>query len=61
VRIGLQQDQLVQVIGDDLKAGDQAVVRGNYLLEDGSEVQVTASATQPATAPAADTKAEAPQ
>ncbi len=48
VKRGIETDQLVQVIADDLKAGDPVVVGGNYLLEDGSEVEVTAS-TQPAT------------
>jgi len=43
VKRGVEGHQLVQVIGEDLKAGDSVVVRGNYLLEDGSEVEVTAA------------------
>ena len=56
VRIGLQQDQLVQVIGDDLKSGDEVIVSGNYALENGTPVQTTPAATSaasPATEPAA--------
>jgi RND family efflux transporter MFP subunit len=60
VRLGLQQDNLVQVLGDDLKEGDAVVVRGNYLLSDGAPVEVEAAATQPASAPA-EAKAEAKQ
>jgi len=55
VKRGVEGNQLVQVIGEDLKAGDLVVVRGNYLLEDGSEVEVTAA---PATRKT-DAKAEA--
>jgi multidrug efflux pump subunit AcrA (membrane-fusion protein) len=52
VRLGLQEGQRVQIISDELKVGDQIVVRGNYPLEDGAEVKVTAVATQPAPEPA---------
>jgi membrane fusion protein (multidrug efflux system) len=60
VRIGVQQDNLVQVIADDLKVGDPIVVSGNYLLEDGMEVQVAEPSTQSATQPAG-TRTEAKQ
>lgn len=40
VRVGVENDQEVQVIADDLKEGDLAVVVGNYELEDGMAVEV---------------------
>lgn len=39
VRLGLQDDQTVEILGEDLKAGEPVVVEGNYELEDGMEVE----------------------
>jgi membrane fusion protein, multidrug efflux system len=52
VSLGLQNDDEVQVIADDLKAGDVVVVTGNYPLQDGMDVEIAEATTQPATAPA---------
>jgi membrane fusion protein, multidrug efflux system len=38
VRIGLENAEAYQVMGADLRAGEQAVVEGNYELSDGMEV-----------------------
>jgi membrane fusion protein (multidrug efflux system) len=53
VRVGLENDREAQILSDDLKPGDAVVIRGNYHLEDGSEVKVAEAdaATQPATSP----------
>jgi len=40
VKVGLENGQAVQVEADDLKAGDLAVIIGNYELQDGMAVQV---------------------
>ena len=48
VRIGVENDRETQIIADDLKAGDLAVVSGNYELDDGMAVQVLTAATTPA-------------
>lgn len=47
VRVGVQQDQSVEVIAPDVRTGDPVVVSGNYLLKDGMEVAITAPASQP--------------
>lgn len=47
VRLGLQDDQDVQVIADDLHEGDPVVVTGNYLLTDGMEVEIKEPTTEP--------------
>src|SRR5439155_26314051 len=44
VRIGLESDREVQIISDDVKAGDLVIVSGNYELEDGMAVEATAPA-----------------
>ncbi|HXN36274.1 MAG TPA: efflux RND transporter periplasmic adaptor subunit [Opitutaceae bacterium] len=41
VKAGISTDDLVEVISGDLRAGDSAVVVGNYELEDGMDVQVS--------------------
>jgi len=48
VRIGLENDQEVEVIGDDLAAGDTVVIQGNYELDDGMAVATTPAAATPA-------------
>lgn len=63
VSIGLENDKEVQIIGGGVKAGDQAVVVGNYELADGMAVHVdsgeaasapaTESSSKPATTEAA--------
>jgi membrane fusion protein (multidrug efflux system) len=54
VKVGVENDELVQVIADDLKEGDLAVVVGNYELEDGMQVKAQpAAASQAASEPAA--------
>jgi membrane fusion protein (multidrug efflux system) len=64
VHLGLQNDQEVQVIANDLKPAESVVVSGNYLLEDGMAVEVKdaaaapAAATEPATAPAGGVEAK---
>ncbi|HXE55690.1 MAG TPA: efflux RND transporter periplasmic adaptor subunit [Tepidisphaeraceae bacterium] len=57
VRMGIETDQDVQVIADDLKPGELAVIVGNYELEDGMAVQTQEAppATQPATSQPAET------
>jgi RND family efflux transporter MFP subunit len=57
VRLGLQNDRFVQVIGDDLKEGEPVVVVGNYQLQDGTAVEIQEPATQPAAEPATGTTA----
>ena len=52
VRIGLQNDKTSQVIADDLKPGDPVIITGNYLVKDGTQVEIEAPATQPTTEPA---------
>ncbi|HTL27827.1 MAG TPA: efflux RND transporter periplasmic adaptor subunit [Tepidisphaeraceae bacterium] len=47
VRIGLQADGDVQLLSDQLKPGDEIVVSGNSLLQDGMKVNAT-----PGSAPA---------
>ena len=49
IRIGLQNDRDVQVIGDGLQDGEPVVVIGNYELQDGMAVQVQHAETQPST------------
>lgn len=39
VKLGLVTDELVEVTGEGLKAGDAVVILGNYELEDGMAVQ----------------------
>lgn len=48
VKVGVENDAEVQVIADDLKEGDLAVILGNYELEDGMKVRVQSVATEPA-------------
>lgn len=66
VHVGLENDQEVQIQGDDLHPGDPVVVVGNYELRDGMAVEVEnppaqSSTTHPATAPATTaTKGAAP-
>jgi membrane fusion protein, multidrug efflux system len=43
VQLGLQTDAMVELIGGDLQPGDDAVVLGNYELEDGMPVQTESS------------------
>lgn len=52
VKVGIETDQETQVIADDLKEGDLAVVVGNLELEDGMAVQVSEQAALAATEPA---------
>ena len=40
VQVGLESDHDVQIIAQDLKAGDEIIVMGSYQLEDGMEVSV---------------------
>ena len=40
VKIGLENDQQVEVIADDVQEQDEIVVQGNYELEDGMAVEV---------------------
>ncbi|MDB6166469.1 MAG: family efflux transporter, subunit [Lacunisphaera sp.] len=40
VKLGLATDELLEVIGEGLQAGDVVVTLGNYELEDGMEIQV---------------------
>jgi RND family efflux transporter MFP subunit len=47
IQVGLQQDQVVQVIAADLKAGDPVVVSGNYMLKNGMQVEVRSPSSQP--------------
>lgn len=49
VHVGIENDQEAQVIADDLKEGDLAVVVGNYELDDGMAVKAQAAAEQPTT------------
>jgi membrane fusion protein (multidrug efflux system) len=53
VTLGLQTDDEVQVIADDLEPGDAVVVSGNYQLTDGMEVETPEVTTEPANEPAA--------
>jgi RND family efflux transporter MFP subunit len=62
VKIGVENDQQVQVIADDLNEGDLVVVVGNYELENGMQVNARPAATsQPAAAERATTQASAPE
>lgn len=47
VRLGVENDRQVQVIGEDLKEGDPVVTVGNYELENGMAVQLQEGTTQP--------------
>jgi hypothetical protein len=38
VRIGLENADAYQIMGTDLRAGEQAVIEGNYELSDGMAV-----------------------
>jgi membrane fusion protein, multidrug efflux system len=40
VALGWQNEQTVEIIGDNLKAGDKVVVEGNYELEDDMPVEL---------------------
>jgi len=64
VKIGVENDREVQVIGQDLKEGDLAVVVGNYELEDGMQVNAhpvpQPAATEPAATEPAATEPAAP-
>jgi membrane fusion protein (multidrug efflux system) len=40
VKVGLQNDRQVELVGSDLKAGEMVVVVGNSELEDGMSVEV---------------------
>jgi RND family efflux transporter MFP subunit len=48
VQIAVENNQEVEVTGNDLHEGDLAVVQGNYELEDGMIVQAQPAATKPA-------------
>jgi membrane fusion protein (multidrug efflux system) len=43
VKIGLENDNDVEIIGSDLKQGEPVVILGNYELQDGMNVRVEAS------------------
>jgi multidrug efflux pump subunit AcrA (membrane-fusion protein) len=58
VRIGLQSGDDVQILADDLKAGDPVVITGNYLLTDGMQVEVRESAGGPSATTRATTEPE---
>jgi membrane fusion protein, multidrug efflux system len=58
VKVGLENNQVVQVEADDLKAGDLAVIIGNYELQDGMAVQVLQPG--PGTSPDAGTTSGTP-
>jgi len=53
VRVGVENDQEAQVMAEGLKAGDPAVVIGNFELEDGMAVraQDAPATTRPAEVP----------
>jgi RND family efflux transporter MFP subunit len=56
VHLGLETEDRVEIRdGDSLKAGDEVVILGNYVLEDGMRVTIdaTPSAAKPAVAPPA--------
>ena len=56
VRVGLQNDREVELLGSDLQEGDPVAIVGNDELDDGMRVQATpAPATEPTTAPSTDT------
>jgi RND family efflux transporter MFP subunit len=52
IHIGVENDQDVQVIGEDLKEGDAVVTTGNLELEDGMAVRAQEGAQPATTAPA---------
>jgi membrane fusion protein (multidrug efflux system) len=47
VRIGITSGDSIEVIAPDLRAGDEAVIQGNYELEDGMAVQAAAPEAKP--------------
>jgi membrane fusion protein (multidrug efflux system) len=56
VKTGIENDQEVQIIADDIAEGDAAVVVGNAELEDGMGVKVQETPTPPATTEPASTR-----
>jgi len=56
VTVGIETEDEVEIVGEDLKEGDAVVVEGNSELEDKTEVKVEGaggeSSTQPTSAPA---------
>lgn len=56
VKTGLTTDDLVEVIGDGLRAGDSVVTLGNYELEDGMAVQLPAKDEKKAAAKSTEEK-----
>ncbi|MDB5353729.1 MAG: acrA 4 [Phycisphaerales bacterium] len=56
VKVGIENDEQVQIIADDVAEGDLAVVVGNYELEDGMAVKVQETLTPPATTEPASTQ-----
>lgn len=52
VKLGIENDQETQVIADDLKEGDLAVMVGNLELEDGMAVQASEQPSPAQTEPA---------
>ncbi len=53
VKLGLVTDELLEVIGDGLHAGDVVVTLGNYELEDGMAIQAPEKEDKKATAKSA--------
>ena len=49
VKLGLEDDRNVQIVAEDLHAGDTIIVTGSYELEDGMAVTIQEPATKPAT------------
>jgi len=49
VQLGLETDEEVQVIAEDLKQGDTVIVEGNYQLQPGTAVNLKTATTQPTT------------
>jgi hypothetical protein len=56
VKVGIENDEQVQIIADDVAEGDLAVIVGNYELEDGMAVKVQETLTPPATTEPASTQ-----
>lgn len=56
VQMGIAADDAVEVIAGDLRAGDMAVIVGNYELEDGMDVHVSSNESKPDGAKAGDTR-----
>ncbi|HEY7086754.1 MAG TPA: efflux RND transporter periplasmic adaptor subunit [Tepidisphaeraceae bacterium] len=49
VKVGLTNDDTVELVDSEIKAGDEVVFLGNHELEDGMEVEVESASTAPAT------------